>query len=153
MDVPFLRHKLAFWALASLVLAITAIPSAILMREARRYHSFLTGSAPGTIRPTKTDFLDRRNEAAPAPDRDLSFVEFRISAAKAQTVELIGDFNGWKTGTIPMRRSGKNWEVMLPLPPGRYRYLFLVDGQPQLDPKNRSDVGADGKTTSLRSVP
>ncbi|MFA6004607.1 MAG: glycogen-binding domain-containing protein [Elusimicrobiota bacterium] len=153
MDVLFLRHKLAFWGFASLLIAITAVPSAVLMRAARRYHSFLTGSAPGTIRPTKVDFLDRRNDTGPTPDKNLAFEEFRIPAPKAKTVELIGDFNGWKTGTIAMRRSGKNWEVILPLPPGRYRYLFLVDGQAQFDPKAPSETGSDGKQTSLRSVP
>jgi chromosome partitioning protein len=63
-----------------------------------------------------------------------------IFAAKfdAAKVELAGDFNGWQPVSTPMHvdRPGV-WRMALPLPPGRYRYRFVVDGKWVTDPNNQ----------------
>ncbi|HAM35582.1 MAG TPA: hypothetical protein DEB40_02115 [Elusimicrobia bacterium] len=151
----FGRSKWIFWTFALAVATLAAIPSAILMRAAQDYYRFLTGSKSAAIRPSRVDFPGRRgNNAEPAPDDSLHLVEFRIAAAKARSVELIGDFNDWKAGKLPLSRAGGGyWEIMLPLPAGRYRYLFLVNGQAFTDPRGRSELGTDGRKTSVRTVP
>jgi hypothetical protein len=55
-------------------------------------------------------------------------VWFVIAYPGAQSVTVAGDFNSW-TDT-PLRR-GKDgiWTLRLDLPPGRYEYSFIIDGQ------------------------
>jgi 1,4-alpha-glucan branching enzyme len=45
-------------------------------------------------------------------------------------VALVGDFNGWDRTATPLRPAGSAgaWVVSVQLPPGRYRYAFLIDG-------------------------
>jgi 1,4-alpha-glucan branching enzyme len=55
---------------------------------------------------------------------------FCCQAPGARAVYLEGTFNGWKPQATPMRQNGHGeWQVALDLPPGRYEYKFVVDGQ------------------------
>jgi 1,4-alpha-glucan branching enzyme len=58
-------------------------------------------------------------------------VTFELPAVlEAETASVVGDFNGWSGGAIPMkkRRDGR-LSVTVSLEAGRaYRYRFLVDG-------------------------
>lgn len=58
-------------------------------------------------------------------------VRFMLVAPNATTVSLVGDFNDWETGAMPMEGTVTDglWTVTVPLSPGRYRYAFLVDGE------------------------
>ncbi len=56
--------------------------------------------------------------------------EFRLKAPQAKRVSVVGTFNGWDPDAHPLHgpdRSGV-WTLSLPLAPGRYRYMFVVDG-------------------------
>lgn len=57
-------------------------------------------------------------------------IELRLHAP-ASHVMVVGDFNDWDPAATPLRRGneGGTWTVELRLPPGRYRYTFLVDGR------------------------
>ena len=57
-------------------------------------------------------------------------IELRL-IAPASHVMVVGDFNDWDPAATPLRRGneGGTWTVELRLPPGRYRYTFLVDGR------------------------
>ncbi len=47
----------------------------------------------------------------------------------AQTVGVAGDFNGWDPVQTPLEPTASGaWAVTLPLEPGRYEYMFVVDG-------------------------
>ncbi len=62
---------------------------------------------------------------------------FQISAPEASSVLLTGDFSGWDSSGIPMKRSKKGtWKTEVNLKPGRYEYKFIVDGQWWTDPLN-----------------
>lgn len=63
-------------------------------------------------------------------------VDFFCDAPAAESVRLMGDFNGWNLAATPMQRmpDGRCMASM-ELPHGHHRYLVLVDGEPQLDPK------------------
>ena len=52
---------------------------------------------------------------------------------------IAGDFNNWSPMSTPMQTNGQPgvWVTKLPLPPGRYRYRFVVDGQWMTDPNNQ----------------
>jgi hypothetical protein len=73
-------------------------------------------------------------------------VHFELHAPAAQTVELLGDFTGWKSEAIRLTGpdASGHWTADVKLPAGRHEYIFLVDGrQWQTDP--RADVRrADG---------
>jgi 1,4-alpha-glucan branching enzyme len=55
---------------------------------------------------------------------------FSYHALRAGSVYLAGTFNGWNPNATPLtRRADGTWAVMLDLPPGRYEYKFVIDGQ------------------------
>ena len=70
---------------------------------------------------------DARARAPHVVDGDLVF---ELHDDAAHTVAVVGDFNGWRPGALPMRREpGGLWTAsILAPPPGRHRYKFLVDG-------------------------
>jgi hypothetical protein len=65
--------------------------------------------------------------AAYAGEQQVSFV---FLAPAASNVSVVGEFNDWDTGATPLARVDERgiWTVTLPLRPGRYLYMFVVDG-------------------------
>ncbi len=57
-------------------------------------------------------------------------IVFRLpTSIWADTVHLVGDFNGWSTSATPMRCSEQYWEVTVVLTTGStYAYAYLLDG-------------------------
>jgi hypothetical protein len=57
-------------------------------------------------------------------------VTFVLVAPGARSVTVAGDFNQWQTAAHPLEdRDGDGvWSATLPLDPGRYEYMFVVDG-------------------------
>lgn len=48
----------------------------------------------------------------------------------ARSVQLAGDFNGWDPARTPLDEvSSGAWTATIPLQPGRYEYMYVVDGQ------------------------
>ena len=65
-------------------------------------------------------------------------VVFAAKFESAKKVLIGGDFNGWSAISTPMQSDRPGvWRVSLPLPPGRYRYRFVVDGKWMTDPNNQ----------------
>jgi 1,4-alpha-glucan branching enzyme len=67
----------------------------------------------------------------PGPDSALpNAASFSVVAPDARTVSVAGSFNRWDTNSHPLSgpdRHGR-WTVTVPLPPGRYEYLFVING-------------------------
>ncbi|MFA6284564.1 MAG: isoamylase early set domain-containing protein [Desulfurivibrionaceae bacterium] len=64
-------------------------------------------------------------------------IEFTVMAPEAKEVFLVGDFNGWQAEGFQMRKFKDGvCRKKVQLKPGRYEYLFLVDGNWWTDPKN-----------------
>ncbi len=56
-------------------------------------------------------------------------IHFFCHAPQAQSVSLVGDFNGWNPAAHPMERQvDGSWFLEVPLYHGHHEYLFLVDG-------------------------
>lgn len=74
-------------------------------------------------------FLDG-TAVAPPPDHVATLFRFSVEAPGAQRVAVAGDFNGWRTDEIFLSdTTGQgHFMVTLPLRPGRYAYMFVVDG-------------------------
>jgi hypothetical protein len=89
--------------------------------------------------------------------RDTVFVtRFMIVAPSAKQVALVGDFNDWDKAQTPLLKVAANgvWTAEVKLPPGRYAYAFLVDGQRWVaDPDAPPAVGDDfGRPSSVVTV-
>ena len=64
-------------------------------------------------------------------------VSLTLEAPNAEAVFLMGDFNQWNEKVHPMKKEGDGtWKKIIMVPPGRYEYRFLVDGQWWNDPAN-----------------
>lgn len=63
-------------------------------------------------------------------------VMFTLEAPDAERVHLAGDFNNWTLDGNEMEAMGGVWTKVVKLPPGRYRYRYVVDGRWQNDPLN-----------------
>ena len=62
-------------------------------------------------------------------------VIFSFTAPEASSVLLVGDFTGWQEAPLELKKNkGGSWKKTVSLPPGRYAYRLLVDGQWQDDP-------------------
>ncbi len=95
--------------------------------------------------------------APPRPDRvGLSALSFLILAPDARTVAVAGSFNRWDTASHPLSgpdRSGR-WTATLRLPPGRYEYLFVINGDTWvLDPGTAFVENGLGERNSIVTVP
>lgn len=80
------------------------------------------------------------------PSRVASSVYVRLALMNpaAQSVTISGDFNGWNSQGIPLTKTASGlWTLTLPLKPGRYEYMYLVDGKWVTDPL-ASDFSPDG---------
>jgi 1,4-alpha-glucan branching enzyme len=83
-------------------------------------------------------------------------VQFRLVSPASSRVTVVGDFNNWDPQASPLARGSDRgiWSVRIALPPGRYRYTFLVDGTHWVpDPSEPPAVGDDFDTpTSVITV-
>ncbi len=80
-------------------------------------------------------------------------VAFKFVSADAKKVALVGEFNKWFRQ--PMKRDGDNWTISIPLAPGKYQYVFVVEdgksgpkGRRVADPNN-DQTTKDGKLSLL----
>jgi 1,4-alpha-glucan branching enzyme len=64
-------------------------------------------------------------------------VSFHLKGFKeAKEVLVTGSFNRWDETNFKMKPDDKGWSVTLQLPPDRYEYKFIVDGEWMIDPEN-----------------
>jgi len=97
----------------------------------------------------------REQEAGRREQGAAASVTFVLVAPQARSVALAGDFNDWDASRVLMRREASGlWTVDVPLTPGRYRYVFVVDGRRFVaDPAAPRAVGDDfGTPTSVVTV-
>lgn len=141
--------KWAFWGAFAVVMGLVTIPSIEFMSAFKDYAGFLSGWQPAPLRATQTRYTPRENHVDPP---ELKPVEFRLHAPKAKKVELVGDFNAWAPGLLKLNRSGESWSIVVPVPTGHRKYLYLVDGEPRVDPKSDTTDGPEGRRVSVRTV-
>ncbi|MBI3999625.1 MAG: isoamylase early set domain-containing protein [Candidatus Omnitrophica bacterium] len=76
-----------------------------------------------------------------SPKTSTQKISFEYHAPSAQTAFLAGTFNNWSQETLPLKKDKDGrWTTTLPLAPGRYEYLYFVDGAWQCDPKSKECV-------------
>lgn len=78
--------------------------------------------------------------------------EFRYKAPDAKSVELMCEFNGWKSVAMTKGDDGV-WTAKVSLSPGTYAYKFLVNGTDWvLDPDNSAKKTVDGIENSAVEI-
>jgi Glycogen recognition site of AMP-activated protein kinase len=86
-------------------------------------------------------------------------IVFELDAPNANTVQVLGDFNQWSRTVNSMERGADGrWRMTTLLPPGRYVYAYLVDGQtfrpdPQRDAIEDRDFGVTGSELVVGEAP
>ncbi len=64
---------------------------------------------------------------------------------QARSVAVAGDFNGWQPQETPLQRTEDGaWTVTLQVKPGRYHYMFVVDGQEWITDPFAGEYSSDG---------
>lgn len=80
-------------------------------------------------------------------------VRFSLYAPQAKSVSIAGTFNQWDPRSNRLNSHGSNglWSIQLPLPAGRYEYLFIIDAEQWMpDPDAPGiDDGMGGKNSVL----
>ncbi len=116
-----LRWNMA--AALAIVLA-TAVTTILMMKQ-------LTHPGPGAL-------------SATAPAEQAALVRLTFVAPAAQHVSVAGDFNKWRTDSHVMKRQNGMWTIDLPLKPGRYAYMFIVDGEHWITDPHAESYRDDG---------
>jgi hypothetical protein len=78
---------------------------------------------------------------------------FIVPAPDAESVTVLGNFNGWTATPLSDPDGDGIWTATLELPPGRYEYAYLVDGRWWgQDPLADEYVRSFGEYNSVRYV-
>jgi hypothetical protein len=97
-------------------------------------------------------------EPAPVPSaagNSASAMQFVLVAPDAKSVTLVGDFNDWSLSATRLARQAGDgvWWVTVKLPPGRYRYAFVVDGKTwRGDPNSPAAEDDFGRPNSVVTI-
>ena len=92
----------------------------------------------------------RAPQAPSAPTAQI--VRLVVPAATAKRVDVVGDFTGWKERIALTPAESGMWVGELKVPPGRYKYMIVVDDaalQPDPAAKEEVDDGFGGKNSVL----
>jgi hypothetical protein len=95
-------------------------------------------AAPAVIKPAPAKPVEavkpvqaQKPVAPPAPVQPK--VRLELSKPGAQSVAIAGSFNSWQPEQAKTTGNG-GWVKELTIAPGRYEYMFVVDGQWMADP-------------------
>jgi hypothetical protein len=73
------------------------------------------------------------------------YVRLVLLQPEARSVSVAGDFNGWNPAQTKLERSeGGMWTVTIALKPGRYQYMFVIDGKQWIADPFAVDGAGDG---------
>lgn len=94
-------------------------------------------------------------ERGPADPVTVATVRFEYRAPGARQVSLAGDFSQWQA-RVPLRKKADGtWVAELPLAPGNYEYVFVVDGERWVADPRAASYREDGfgNRNAVLSVP
>jgi 1,4-alpha-glucan branching enzyme len=100
-------------------------------------NAVLKSAAPVFAEPVKVPVAAIKSGPTPS----IRHVSFELIKPGAKQVCVAGSFNGWRPERSPLVALGDGRFVGdLTVDPGRYEYLFVVDGQWVPDPKAQETV-------------
>jgi len=123
-----------------LFLTLLSVPSFFLADVFNSYFSFLSSWSSGILRADSIRAMERVSHLPrykPKTRPEIKLVDFRLRAPKAGSVRLSADFNRWNPQFAALEKDPDgSWQLSVPLPPGKYLYLFEEDGRLIPDPRN-----------------
>jgi len=152
-----IERKAVLMALAFVAFALVSVPSVLFNNAIKTYFGFVGHWNVAVVKPTRSGVLpptrQRGGRPGEMPQPELRFVKFSVKVAGAKEVKVAGDFNKWNPEALVLKKKeGNRWEAMIPLPPGKYRYICRIDGQDVLDPLNPDTDLEAGRKVSLLTV-
>lgn len=152
-----IERKAWLMAAALAVLVLVSVPSVLFNSAVRKYFSFIGHWNVVMPKPGRAASLPpphpRHDRRAEPQQPELRFVRFSVKVAGAKEVKIAGDFNKWSPDDLPLaKQDGDRWEALVPLPPGKYRYICRIDGQDVLDPLNPDTDLEAGRKVSVLTV-
>jgi hypothetical protein len=119
-------------AMAAACIAVVAMVGVVKMTPERIVEVPVAATQGQTIAAT----TDRESQV---------FVRLVLLQPGAQSVAVAGDFNGWNPGQTKLERSeGGVWTATIPLKPGRYQYMFVIDGKQWIADPLAGEASGDG---------
>ncbi len=71
--------------------------------------------------------IDRKG-GTKLPEEIPEIIELTFRSPDSGSVFVAGDFNGWDTRSLPMKKDKDGiWKLKVKLPPGRYEYKLFAD--------------------------
>ncbi|OGS23754.1 MAG: hypothetical protein A2297_08385 [Elusimicrobia bacterium RIFOXYB2_FULL_48_7] len=141
------KKNLIFILIVDLLVIFFAF--SVIYTRYQKYHSLKNlpqsqlASTPKTEAIAKTakteepEAEEKRISKKPAGS-SLRNILFQYKSSKAKNVQLIGDFNDWKSEPLSKSKTKPNtFELAKKIKPGSYAYNYLVNGKVILDPNNR----------------
>lgn len=122
-----------------------------MMKSNRKLKNVFVKNGPApAAQPIKAKLAAEPSASA----RSSGHVLFELVKPGAKQVCVAGSFNGWKPERAPLSSVGDGRFVGdLTVDPGRYEYLFVVDGQWLPDPQAKESVqNPFGGTNSVLTV-
>ncbi len=171
-EPPFIAPEIAARVAARAVLANA--PGARATDRTMRIAALLAVVALGAAALSMSRVLERPSDVAEQPAELATAapthatpvmatsarpIMFELDAPAAHSVQVLGDFNQWSRNAIAMERGADGrWRITTMLPPGRYIYAFLVDGQrfrrdPVRDAVEDRDFGVTGSELVVGEAP
>ena len=97
----------------------------------------LTQVVPTRNAPVETAMLQRKEQ--------IVTVTMNLRAPQAKQVAVAGTFNKWKTDAhVLAKQENGVWTINIPLKPGEYSYMFVVDGKAWVTDPNAETYSDDG---------
>jgi len=119
-------------AMAAACVAVVAVVSLIRFAPERSVE------VPVTTTPAQTVSLEGGQAVK-------VYVRLVLLQPEARSVSVAGDFNGWNPSETTMERSdGGVWTTTIPLKPGRYQYMFVIDGKQWIADPLANEAARDG---------
>ena len=150
-----IEKKWMFWIIVTGGLALISVPSITLYTAAKKYFGFINSWNTGVIRPSRSHRIPpkRMYDASASSQLEVRFIKFSVRAPDAKSVKVAGDFNNWTPDALKLSKSKDGtWETVTPLPPGRYNYLYEIDGVMMIDPRNPETGYSRNRQTSVIQI-
>ena len=86
-------------------------------------------------------YFDNKPYVIPVRVIQQQMVAFKFKPEKEyKKVFLFGSFNSWNRSDLQMKDINGEYEITIPLEPGRYQYKFFADGAELIDQKNPDKI-------------
>ena len=136
-------------SLANKVASDPAVARTGLIQEAERQRDDV---APNPVIVSENVKRMERLFGVRKTQQGILFVQPKQSAGQ---MSVAGDFNNWSPTATPLRPDKELgvWQACIPIPPGRYRYRVVIDGQWKHDQYNSSiETNPFGELNSILEV-